>query len=86
MKLPSDMAKDKSGNPMDKLSKKATNQVKTRFIRPKNFKFIFKEQIWSETSTTFKPLIGEAIAIRVSEGRKIGKAVVVGFAQEIVLF
>ena len=39
------------------------------------------EQKWSETKTDFRPLIGESIAIRVSEGRKIGKAVVVGFAQ-----
>ena len=36
------------------------------------------KQHWSETETTFRPLIAEFIAIKVTEARKIGKGVVVG--------
>lgn len=36
------------------------------------------KQTWSETETTFRPLIAEFIAIKVTEARKIGKGTVVG--------
>ena len=40
------------------------------------------DQLWSATETQFRPLIGESIAIRVTEGGgKLGKGKVVGFAQ-----